>query len=123
MSSKDSKGEVAVDKVTENNGKVSADGVSEIKGTKRPAEVRSLLASQHSCMASIKPIVYSSFSVLLILICAVFIIFIIVTECISIYVEFLFTWHVFKGPCVPAFGRGFMVSSIHLPQYHFLCFS
>lgn len=39
MSSKDSKGEVAVDKVTENNEKATADGKSELKGTKRPAEV------------------------------------------------------------------------------------
>lgn len=54
MSSKDSKGEVAVDKVTENNGKAPADGITEIKGTKRPAEVSLVLASQHSCMASIE---------------------------------------------------------------------
>lgn len=41
MSSKESKGEVAVDKVTENNDKATADGKSDLKGTKRPAEVSS----------------------------------------------------------------------------------
>jgi len=45
MSSKDSKGDVAVDKVTENNGKTEADVISETKGTKRPAEVSNNLAS------------------------------------------------------------------------------